>query len=232
MKRFILFDIDGTLLRTRGAGSHAFTRALADVLPGASLPASFSPHGRTDPDIFREIGEHIYSRPATDRELTTLADRYIHHFQTTLAEAKNFEVFPGIEKLVKELHADEKVALGIETGNLEITARLKLKRGALDHFFSFGGFGSDAPDRSEIVRIALERGLNLVGGKTQGRLSPIIIGDSIQDMKAAKSNGAFAVGVLTGGADQGALKKAGADKVFTDFSSSSEFLELLLELVV
>jgi phosphoglycolate phosphatase-like HAD superfamily hydrolase len=121
---------------------------------------------------------------------------------------------PGIEALLDRL-IDSGVLLGLVTGNVEAAAHIKLARGRLNRFFSFGGYGSDSPDRTAVTKAALQRG-ELVSGGTLQDGACIAVGDTPRDVKAGHGAGIKVVGVATGsyGVDQ--LQDAGADWALAD----------------
>ncbi|MGA1191269.1 MAG: HAD family hydrolase [Bdellovibrionota bacterium] len=197
MKHIVLFDIDGTLLRAQGAGEIAFQRAFEDVFNTESSWSKLTLHGRTDPDIIDEICETINGRVQTIAEDSYLKERFIFHFEQIIFAHEPFTLMPGVELLLQSLHAQEDVLLGIETGNLQPTAEMKLMRGAIHSYFQSGGYASDARDRKDIVRIANERMKALL--RSSESVTVTFIGDSINDILAADANSARSIGVATGG---------------------------------
>jgi len=197
MKHIVLFDIDGTLLRAQGAGEIAFKRAFEDVFNTTSSWNRLALHGRTDPDIIDEICETINGRAQTQTEDARLKERFIFHFEQIIFTHEPFTLMPGVEALLKSLHAQEDVLLGIETGNLQSTAQMKLIRGSIHSYFQSGGYSSDARDRKDIVRIAIERMKALLPSPKD--VTVTVIGDSINDILAADANSARSIGVATGG---------------------------------
>jgi phosphoglycolate phosphatase-like HAD superfamily hydrolase len=132
------------------------------------------------------------------------------------------ELFPNIGRIVPEVSRHWK--LGIVTGNIESTAKAKLRHAGLLHYFDPHGFGCgcDHPDRVEIARIALERAGN------PGRA--VLIGDTPRDVEAAKANGMTAIAVATGIFDFQALEKAGADFVFENLNDADRLVSILQKL--
>jgi len=197
MKHIVLFDIDGTLLRARGIGENAFKKAFQDVFQMTPSWESINLNGRTDPDIIDEICHLMNGKPQTSRENERLQERFIAHFQTMITHHENFTLLPGIESLLTTLSRDKDIVLGIETGNLQPTAHMKLARGNIHSYFQTGGYGSDSRDRKEIVRIAIERIQAQSAFPTE--FSVTVIGDSVNDILAAEANFARSIGVSTGG---------------------------------
>jgi phosphoglycolate phosphatase len=214
---WIFFDIDGTLLYARGAGRKAFRQAFDEALGWDQGVEHINFYGATDLDVFRRI--------ATDRgEVSTpemersFFDRLGATLETHLAETPP-ELFPNVKHIVSELA--KRWDLGIVTGNIEATAKAKLKyAGLLDYFEPQGfGCGCDHPDRVEIARLALERAGNPKGS--------VLIGDTPKDVLAANENGMVSIAVATGVFDAPTLKSAGADYVFEDLTDADRLFRTL-----
>jgi phosphoglycolate phosphatase-like HAD superfamily hydrolase len=210
-----LFDIDGTLLRAGGAGRRSVELALAEVLEGTGRTVSLESvefAGRTDPWIVRTaLMEH--GIVADEGLVADVLQRYAAHLPRQLELASAFEVLPGARSLLSELSARDDVLLGLGTGNTEPAAHAKLAHGGLDSFFSFGGFGSDHPDRTEVLRVGLQRGIERCGER---EVRVVVIGDTPHDVAAAQAIGARCIAVSTGGFDGPALKAAGPSVVVSD----------------
>jgi len=212
-----LFDIDGTLLRAGGAGRRAVELALGEVLDNLSTEVSLHSvefAGRTDPWIVRTALRQ-YGVAADDALIQEVLRRYVAHLPRELELARAFEVLPGVLSLLSELSARDDLVMGLGTGNTEPAAYAKLARGGLDSFFTFGGFGSDHSDRTELLRAARNRGLKRAGPRAAGA-RVVVIGDTPHDVAAAHAIGARCVAVSTGGYDTPALEAAGASIVVTD----------------
>lgn len=217
----VLFDIDGTLLRAHGAGKEAFDRAFSELYQVDQAFGSMAVQGRTDPDIILEVSERTLGRPLSPQEAQILADRYIIHLQETLPQSQKFEVMPGVPKLVDLLAQQDNMVLGIQTGNLEAAALLKLKRANLDHHFQIGGYGSDAVLRTEIIAAAISRARK----SADREISRVIaIGDSPNDILSGKANGADTIGVLTGGVPREALESSRPDLLLETLELGDELL--------
>jgi phosphoglycolate phosphatase-like HAD superfamily hydrolase len=152
-----------------------------------------------------------------DGLVADVLQRYAAHLPRQLEIASAFEVLPGVRSLLSELSARDDVLLGLGTGNTEPAAHAKLARGGLDSFFSFGGFGSDHADRTEVLRVGLQRGIARCGAERDVRV--VVIGDTPHDVAAAQAIGASCIAVSTGGFDGPALKAAGPSVVVSDLRS-------------
>jgi phosphoglycolate phosphatase-like HAD superfamily hydrolase len=205
----VLFDIDGTLLVTGGAGGVAWKRAFGE-LHGVDVDiAEHTDAGMTDPEIAAIVFREAIGREGSQEERAKAIGCYLKHLPAAVAESDGYRVMPGIEALLDRL-IDSGFLLGLVTGNVEAAAHIKLARAHLNRFFSFGGYGSDSADRTEVTRTALGRGA-LVSGGTLADGACIAVGDTPRDVKAGHGAGIKVVGVATGSYKVDQLKQAGAD---------------------
>jgi len=207
----ILFDIDGTLLVTGGAGAVAWQRAFREM---HGVDADIDEHthaGMTDPEIAAIVFREVIGREGTAAERAEAIAGYLSHLQDAVEESEGYRVMPGIEELLPRL-AGEGVLLGIVTGNIEVAAHIKLARGDLNRYFAFGGYGSDSSDRTELTKKAVERGAR-VSGKPLNPDRTIAVGDTPRDVKAGHGAGIKVVGVATGSYSVEELAESGADWV-------------------
>ena len=209
MIKAILFDIDGTLLVTGGAGAVAWQRAFLE-LHGVEANVKEHTHaGMTDPEIAEIVFREVIGRDGSDAERAEAIAGYLSHLQEAVTESEGYRVMPGIEDLLPRL-AGEGILLGIVTGNIEAAAHIKLARGDLNRYFAFGGYGSDSRDRTELTKKALERGAE-VSDKPLDRAQTIAVGDTPRDVKAGHGAGIKVVGVATGSYSVEELGASGAD---------------------
>jgi phosphoglycolate phosphatase len=205
----ILFDIDGTLLVTGGAGAASWRLAFDELYGIPADIGKFTDAGMTDPDVGRKTFEAVLNRKPERREFTRLLERRLHYLHTTVAESKQYRVLPGVEELLPKLIEDGYL-LGLVTGNVEAAAHIKLHRAQLNRFFSFGGYGSDSTDRGELTKIALKRA-SLVYGEPVPAAQAIAVGDTPHDVEGAHAAGIACVGVGSDKFTVDQLRKAGAD---------------------
>ena len=213
----VLFDIDGTLLVTGGAGAVAWQRAFREL---HGIDADIDEHthaGMTDPEIVEIVFREVIGREGTESERARAVAGYLSHLADAVAESDGYRVMPGIEELLPRL-TEQGVLLGIVTGNIEAAAHIKLARADLNRHFAFGGYGSDARDRTELTRRALERGAELAG-KPLDPATTIAVGDTPRDVKACHGAGIRVVGVATGNYTVEQLGEAGADWAIEDVRS-------------
>jgi phosphoglycolate phosphatase-like HAD superfamily hydrolase len=209
--RAVLFDIDGTLLVTGGAGGVAWQRAFEELHGVEANVAEHTDAGMTDPEIAAILFGEVLGREGTQAERSQAIGCYLRHLPDTVAESGGYRVMPGIEALLDRL-IDGGLLLGLVTGNIEAAAHIKLARGHLNRYFSFGGYGSDSADRTEVTRTALGRA-ELVSGGVVDDSSAIAVGDTPRDVKAGHGAGIGVVGVATGSYSIEELRAAGADWV-------------------
>lgn len=194
--RAILFDVDGTLLTTGGAGASAWSRA-CEQLHGISVDIEkITESGMTDSAVAKAALHSVLGRDPVPIEVDALTHAYLEYLPDAVAASERYRISPGIVGLLERLQSAG-LTLGLTTGNIEPAARIKLERGGLNRFFEFGGFGSDSNLRPELTRRAIERGIELSSGELS-RDDFIAIGDTPLDILAAHEIGIRIVGVATG----------------------------------
>ena len=207
----ILFDVDGTLISTGGAGAASWRLAFDELYGIPADIGEFTDTGMTDPAVGRKTFEAVMSREAERKEFTRLLERRLHYLHRTVEDSEGYRVLAGVDELLAKLIEDGYL-LGLVTGNVEAAAHIKLHRAKLNRFFSFGGYGSDASDRGELTRIALKRA-TLVYGETVIPDQAIAVGDTPLDVEGAHAAGIECVGVGSHHFDVQQLRDAGADYV-------------------
>jgi phosphoglycolate phosphatase len=205
----ILFDIDGTLVNTGGAGAASWRLAFDELYEIPADIGKFTDIGMTDPAVGRKTFEAVLKRDPDRKEFTRLMERRNFYLHQTVEESKGYEVLPGVNELLPKL-IDDGYLLGIVTGNVEAAAHIKLHRANLNRFFSFGGYGSDADERGEVTRIALKRA-RLVYGEEIEADQAFAVGDTPLDVTGAHAAGIECVGVGSHKYTAEQLQEAGAD---------------------
>jgi phosphoglycolate phosphatase-like HAD superfamily hydrolase len=210
--RLLLFDVDNTLLWSGGAGSRAMAFAFGELFGVEDGFRDIEFSGRTDRWILASaLRHHGVDGDYASHEAMFL-ERYYAHLPQTLNDLPG-KLMPGFPELLEALAGSPDVRLGLATGNFSGGARLKLAHYGIDTYFAGGGFGEESEDRTEVVRVAVERlGEGLPGAEA------VVVGDTPHDISAALANGALAVGVATGSHAADQLRESGADLVFEDFS--------------
>lgn len=226
MSYLILFDIDGTLVLTGGAGSRAMRRAFHDVFRVDNAFDRIPMPGRTDSSLLAEALARA-GLAYEDGRVGRFRSCYYDHLADELREPHpGKRVMPGVRPLLDALSQRDDVFLGLLTGNFGPSARLKLQHFDLWRYFPCGAFGEDAEDRNLLVPIAVERARSH-GAHVPAAERVIVVGDTPLDVACAIASGALAVGVATGPADVPTLRRSGAHEVFEDLADTEAFLRLL-----
>ena len=231
--RLILFDIDGTLLWTDGAGRRAIHRALLDEMGTAGPIDGYRFDGKTDPQIVRELLTLAGHPDAeTDDRITAVCRRYVDLLNAELAKpTQATRLYPGISDLLAALEpyeASGRALVGLLTGNVQDGAALKLRSSGLDPArFAVGAFGSDSHRRADLPAVAAQRAAERTGGRFTGA-DIVIIGDTPDDVACARPMGARTVGVATGSYSTAQLRAVGATHVFENLSDTQAVLSALL----
>lgn len=228
--RLVLFDIDGTLLLSDGAGRRAIHRALIEIF-GDTGPADHRFDGKTDPQIVRELMRFVGHEDAhIDERMEQLFSRYVACLREELKDPNHHAVaLPGVVALLDALARRPDVTLGLLTGNLVDGARAKLEAVGIDpEMFVVGAFGTDHELRPELPAIAQQRARALLGIDVPGS-HIIIIGDTPADVECGRDIGARAIGVATGrfGADE--LAAHGAVAVFENLCDTDAVVNAILD---
>ena len=223
-ERLLLFDIDGTLVDTGGAGMSALVDATREIF-GSDGP-QLDLAGATDLGLLKNI-YHAFGREEDEQTNARFFDLYLARLEKNL---KN-PCFGGRALENAHLLLDEietaGIAKGLLTGNIAAGAETKMRHYEMDHFFGFGAYGDDHHDRNLLGPIALERAEQIYHRNFQAS-NAIVIGDTPKDIKCAQALGARSVCVATGSFTSEQLSEAGADVVFEDFSDYEEVLRELL----
>jgi phosphoglycolate phosphatase-like HAD superfamily hydrolase len=202
--RVVLFDVDGTLIDNGGAGGRALRRALADRYSLKDGTDGVRFDGKTDPQIVREIlSRHSTEGLFSPDEMPSFFPIYLSFLREELSDSKEFRVLPGARELVGFLDRHQDFLVGLATGNIQEGAQLKLDRAGLGSFFSFGGFGSDSEDRTELTRTAIERAHDLSKSQVE---KVFVVGDTPRDIVHGKEAGATTVAVASGNYSQDTLE--------------------------
>ena len=223
MPRVFLFDIDNTLLYTRGAGSHAMDQAFIEMfgVPDGFARIEFS--GRTDRFILQSgLSTHSIEGDV-DHHLEAFTKRYYKLLPDSISGRDGY-LMPGFPELLAAL-SDAGAVLGLATGNFSRAATIKLRHFGIDEYFVGGGFGEESLERGDVVAAAIR---NVANGASPADI--IVIGDTPHDITSALQNDVIAVGVATGTFSTEELSASGAHAVFQDFADWREAAAALLSL--
>ncbi|MFO0841199.1 MAG: haloacid dehalogenase-like hydrolase [Gemmataceae bacterium] len=208
-----LFDIDGTLLSSGGAGKAALEEGLAEEFGVRGAIEKLTLSGRTD----RAIAADLLSMSGlvvSEVNRRRLLAAYLRHLPACLARLRGW-VLPGVVELVGRLRGRDRTAVGLLTGNIRAGARIKLGHFGLDGHFDFGGYGDDHLDRDDVAREALVAWRAHAEGEGDP-LAVWVIGDTPHDVRCARAIGARAVAVATGWHDRAELAACGPDVLLDD----------------
>lgn len=227
----VLFDIDGTLVQTGGAGQLAFAETFAAEFGVPQISAAVGFAGRSDRAIALDLFAAHGIEPS-EANWRHFRASYVTRLPDAL-KRKPGRVLPGVAALLDALEALPHSAIGLLTGNIREGAATKLGYYGLGHRFAFGGYGDETNDRCEIAAIALAAAEQHVaersGGRGQRLWGAMVIGDTIHDIRCARAIEALAVAVPTGGATKDELAAEGPDILVDDLTDAARLLEVLRE---
>ena len=223
MTRLLLFDIDGTLLLSGGAGTRALNRTFEELFGVAGAFTGIPVAGRTDLLILGDALERAGIAADEDVQARFLT-RYCEHFEREIHyPGPRKGLMPGVRQLLDRLQETPDVACALVTGNIARAARIKLEHFAIRGYFVGGAYGDDAPRRDDLVPIAVERARR-AGVVVDSPSEAVVIGDTPLDVQCAAASGARAVCVATGSFTEEELQRAGADAVLRDLKDPECFL--------
>ena len=220
----LLFDIDGTLVTTGGAGRRAMERAF-EQLTGRRDATRFPYSGMTDRAIVR-AGLRNVGHADDEAGVERLLAAYISLLAEEVPASPSYAVYPGILAALDAAAQAGDTVVGLGTGNVREGARIKLTRASLHARFAFGGFGCDHEERSELLRVGAERGAAQLG-RPRSECRVVVIGDTVRDVDAALAIGAECLAVGTGGEDLAVLSSRGATLVVRDLDEPGAIDALL-----
>ncbi|MHA3772254.1 haloacid dehalogenase-like hydrolase [Verrucomicrobiota bacterium sgz303538] len=213
--KLLLFDIDGTLITSGGAGERALRLALLEKFGIDDDLKTIEIAGRTDSGIVRQLCRR-FGLDETPENFTKFFDGYLHHLADLLPKFQG-RLLPGILPLLEALKSREDIVLGLLTGNLERGAELKLRHYGVWHYFEFGAYADDHHDRNELGRFACSRALERHGVEFPPERI-YVLGDTPHDIACARAFGAKAIAIATGGFSHAQLAEHAPDYLFDDLS--------------
>jgi phosphoglycolate phosphatase len=229
-RKLVLFDVDGTLLLTAGAGRRAIFAVLGEEVGNVAALDMIRFDGKTDPEIVAELLAAAGQPEARESpRVRRLCERYVSHLAYELGlPTTRTTVMPGVLPLLDRLQQDGSVVLGLLTGNVAAGAALKLRSGGIDPArFPVGAYGSDAAYRHELPPIAAQRAESIFGRVPSGA-EVVIIGDTPADIGCGVSIAARALAVATGSFSVAELSACGPHAAFQDLSDTDRVLEAIL----
>jgi phosphoglycolate phosphatase len=227
--KLILFDIDGTLILSGGAGVRAMTRAFAETWGTTDALEHVDVAGRTDLIILADALALIGQRETDAERLRRFRAVYYEYLREELVSnghPRPKGVLPGVRALLDALAGRADVSLALLTGNFPESAEIKLAHFDLWHYFSWGVYGDEALDRHDLLPLALQRHRKHAAGPIDAA-DVIVVGDTPHDVSCAQRGGAKVVAVATGNFDAAALGRCQPDVVCEDLSNPSVLFALL-----
>ncbi len=224
LKKLVLFDIDGTLIKNTIAHKTAFSTGFKEVYGIDASIDSIRHHGLTDQQIIREIAlQHGITEQLINKKIKDCMRIMVNSFKKAIEE-EEIHLLPGVKELLKALHRKD-ILLGLVTGNLQPIAEGKLKKASIYHYFKVGGFGSDSPDRAIMLKIAIERATKMIGNIPLKSI--FLFGDTIYDINAGKRIGVNTVAVATGSYSKEMLKEA--DIVLPSLQETQKITQFIMQ---
>jgi len=223
-----LFDIDGTLMLSGGAGLRSMNRVFFERYGLHDAFDGFQFQGKVDPAIFREaLLLHDIKVADPDAEIPAMIREYESYIAAEMPHSQTATIYPGVRELLERLGGRDDLSIGLLTGNVRGGALAKLSSFDLWKFFPYGAFGSDHEQREKLVPIALERASRHLGRTIEPGPHVYVIGDTDRDVACALANDCTAVGVGTLNFSAARLKALGAHVVCEDFSETENVLKQL-----
>lgn len=228
--KLLLFDIDGTLMMSGGAGARALARALREEFGLEDGLAGVRLGGQTDPQIVTDALERAgLAGSAGPERVDRVRDLYLTYLASEIQVAAQARVLPGVVALLTALSGHGHAKLALLTGNYEPGARIKLGRFDLNRYFTVGGFGSDSHVRRELVPIAMDRArAHFSEDFAPGDV--VVIGDTEKDVDCGRHSGTRTVAVATGSISATVLKGCQPDLFFASFEDTARVSDLILSL--
>lgn len=226
--KLVLFDVDGTLITSRGAGRRAMRAALERVFGAAGGIDQYDLRGRTDTRIVHDVMGALGWEPARVKErLDDFFEAYLGGLTSEIGDGRDVVTLPGVPAVVERLAQSPDAVLGLVTGNIEEGARIKLLPTGLWPHFRVGAYGSDHVDRRRLPALATRRAHALVG-YAFAPTDVVVIGDTPHDIDCARAFGAVAVAVTTGQHTRDELLVDRPDHLFDDLGDVERVLEVIL----
>jgi phosphoglycolate phosphatase-like HAD superfamily hydrolase len=221
-KRLLLFDIDGTLVNTGGAGVESLKTTMRSRFSATDDLHDIEIAGKTDRAIIRDILRKYQVDP-NEENIASFAQEYIDGLPLSLSRSRG-RVLPGIQRLLERLRPQPNIVLALLTGNLQQGAKLKLQHYGLWDFFEFGAFADDHHDRNELGAFARERAQSRHGHDFDAA-DIDVIGDTNHDIACGKAFGARTIAVATGSWSRERLQACAPDFLFDDLSDTEEVIK-------
>jgi phosphoglycolate phosphatase len=227
--RLVLFDVDGTLISTRGAGMKAFYRALKHIFDIDVNEEVIRPDGKTDPLILKELLAYFdLADKWQDKTPDDLFSSYLTCLEEEMGHAREeglIRILPGVVDLLELLAGQPDFCVGLVTGNLEKGADIKLKNAGLNGYFRFGGYGSDSEDRTVLTRVGIRRGTQAVAPRSVE--NSFVIGDTPLDIRHGHAAGTDVIAVASAKYGMDELRAESPDLLVPDLTSGEDIVRFM-----
>ena len=224
MKKLLLWDIDGTLLNSGGAGRRAMESAINKKFSIEASLETIDFNGRTDQNILSQFFNQ-YEIEESEESRLELCDLYYQQLSIEIPRGEGM-ILPGILEVVESVDKRDDLDQGLLTGNFERGAQVKLEHFNLWHYFKFGAFGEESEDRNDLGPKALERA-KVSSGYNYSPEQVFVIGDTAHDIACGKALGANTIGVATGWTKADDLAIHNPTALFADFTEVEKFFQIL-----
>jgi phosphoglycolate phosphatase len=222
--RLALFDLDGTLILTKGAGMRAFYQALRSSFNIDWEGKSIQPDGKTDPLIAKELLADQWN-PEKQQKLFSA---YLNFLEIEMSRAKDsgaIRILTGVLDLLQVLSFQPDFAVGLVTGNLEQGARIKLEKSGLSGYFRFGGYGSDSEDRTILTKIGIQRGIREIAPEPFE--CAYVIGDTPLDIVHGHAAEAHVIAVASGKYSLDELRPYNPELLLLDLTATESIISFM-----
>ncbi len=225
--KLLLWDIDGTLIVSHGAGFRAMQRALRECFGREVDLRQIDWAGRTDSWIVAEVLRHV-GLPDTAANTQAYLEAYLGLLPVELRTGRSGQLLPGVTELLEHVHGRRDVVQGLLTGNMVRGAELKLSHFNVWHYFRFGAFADDSPRRNDLGPVALQRAKAHHGTEFSPE-NTFIIGDTPHDVECGQVIGARTIAVATGHYSLAELEACRPTAAFANLADTAAFLRLVTE---
>lgn len=226
-EHLILFDIDGTLLSAGRSGYFALEQAAIEVLGATRGLEGIRLDGNTDTNALHQISARDKTPFPSSERIERFKQRYVEILTREIIDKGHLK--PGVPNLLERLANHPGVTLALVTGNFREGADIKLKRFGLEGYFPFGAFGCDHHERSELVRMAMHRAAERRQGRPYHANEVVMVGDTVNDVKASLPWGIRSLAVATGSVGREELATAGASLAVDDLSETDRILAWMIQ---
>jgi len=216
LKKYLLFDIDGTLINTGGAGLKAMRSTVESILENKDILTDYSFAGKTDAQIMHDMVRKSKFNDKLEEMSELLEQTYIENLKTNLKHSDNFRIYSTVNDLLDHYQKNEGYELALLTGNFQPGAKLKLEHAGLWKYFKWGVFGNLSEDRVHLAKDALKT----IAKKEEGLNTKniFIIGDTTNDIRCGKAIDATTIAFTAGFEPEEKLRTQNPDFMVSDFS--------------